>query len=352
MVWNNVNLISWNVNGINNKVKSYKILMHLKSLGCNIAMIQETHLNEVESLRLKQRWVGQVFFSPGMIRNARGMCILIAKRISFQLNELFTDKKGRFLILSGTLKNVKFVLVNIYAPNTGQVTFLTSLCPLLSKFSDLPMVTGGDFNLVLEPEVDRSNHPLPSDRSLSSAFSEFPSTLGLVDVWCMLNTVSREYTFYSKIHNSHSRIDHFIISNHMLENVINCQIQNIIISDHAPVVLSIVLADRQAIKRTWKFNNFLLRDEEFVSLIKNRISEFITLNEYSVPSIQTVWEAFKVTCRGWIISYSTAKKKQRIEKKHKLQILLKDLECKHMENPKDLKLRIEKRIIFSKENKR
>uniref|UniRef100_A0A3B4X523 Uncharacterized protein n=1 Tax=Seriola lalandi dorsalis TaxID=1841481 RepID=A0A3B4X523_SERLL len=175
MVWNNVNLISWNVNGINNKVKRYKILMHLKSLD------------------------GWDRFSSHLVQgNAKGMCILIAKRISFQLNELFTDKEGRYLILSRTLQNVKCVLVNIYAPNTGQVTFLTSLCPLLSRFSDLLMVIGRDLNLVLEPEVDRSNHPLPSDRSLSSAFNEFSSTLGLVDVWRMLNTVSREYTFYSK----------------------------------------------------------------------------------------------------------------------------------------------------------
>ncbi len=72
MALNYVNLISWNVNGIQNRVKRYKILLHLKSLGCDIAMIQGTHLNEVESLRLKQRWVGQIYFSTGT-GNAKGV---------------------------------------------------------------------------------------------------------------------------------------------------------------------------------------------------------------------------------------------------------------------------------------
>ncbi len=76
--------------------------------------------------------------------------------------------------------------------------------------------------------------------SLFSAFNEFLSSLGPVDVWRTLNTGSREYTFYSKVHNSYSGIDHFVISNHMLEKVISCQIENIIISDHVLLVLSIV----------------------------------------------------------------------------------------------------------------
>lgn len=131
-------------------------------------MLQEKHLNLEESLKLKQRWVGQVFSSPGS-RGCRGVSILISKKISFNLIDMVSDKGGRYLILFGTLQNVKCTMVNIYAPNCTQASFLCPIASCLAQFANHPILIVGYFNLVKDAVVGRLGHPLPADRALLSA---------------------------------------------------------------------------------------------------------------------------------------------------------------------------------------
>uniref|UniRef100_A0A8C6WHA8 exodeoxyribonuclease III n=1 Tax=Neogobius melanostomus TaxID=47308 RepID=A0A8C6WHA8_9GOBI len=152
-----IKVISWNVNGISNKVKRYKILTHLKSLSCDVAMLQETHLNESESLKLKQKWVGQVFSAPGN-GASKGASILISKKLQFTSSDMTIDKDGRYVIISGLLEHKKVTLANIYAPNSGQIKFLSNLAIVLAqnKYKNNPILIGGDFNLVNDAIFDRS----------------------------------------------------------------------------------------------------------------------------------------------------------------------------------------------------
>lgn len=77
-----IKMINWNVKGISNKKKS---------LDCGVAMLQETHLKDAESVKLRQRWVGQVYSAPGT-GASRGIIILIAKHLSFRLSQKIIDK--------------------------------------------------------------------------------------------------------------------------------------------------------------------------------------------------------------------------------------------------------------------
>ncbi|KAF3832143.1 hypothetical protein F7725_025808, partial [Dissostichus mawsoni] len=87
--------------------------------------------------------------------------------------------------------------------------------------------------------------------------------------------------------------------------------------------------------KQWRLNNPLIKDDTFISLIENKIKEYISINVDSVSSIQTVWEAFKATCRGWIVSHAPAKHRKAIKKKNNLQSELKTIEKQHMRDPKN-----------------
>ncbi len=92
---------------------------------------------------------------------------------------------------------------------------------------------GGDFNLVSNALVDRSGRPLLS--ALSNALDEIQNSFALSDVWRVVNPDTREYTYYSHVQNSYSRIDYLFFSQSLVGNIIDCKIHNIIISDHAPL---------------------------------------------------------------------------------------------------------------------
>lgn len=56
-------LCSWNVNGIHTPIKRRKVLTYLRKEGVHIALLQETHLDDKEHLKLQQGGFDQLFFS-------------------------------------------------------------------------------------------------------------------------------------------------------------------------------------------------------------------------------------------------------------------------------------------------
>lgn len=89
----------------------------------------------------------------------------------------------------------------------------------------------GDFNQVLDGMLDRTtiSKNMPKDRL---AIKLMMKDLGLIDVWRLVNPKEREYTFFSHNHKSHSRIDYFLISNTLVENVSDCTIGPIALTVH------------------------------------------------------------------------------------------------------------------------
>lgn len=72
--------VTWNVNGLNQRLKRKKVILYLRKYNIGIALLQETHLAESEHQNPKKQRPGQVFFSS-FTSQSRGVVILTDKNI-------------------------------------------------------------------------------------------------------------------------------------------------------------------------------------------------------------------------------------------------------------------------------
>ena len=157
---------------------------------------------------------------------------------------------------------------------------------------------------------------------------------GLGDSWRMRNPSLREYSYFSPLYQSSSRIDFFLVSNsltHIKENTIH----PIMISDHAPVSLAINTQTHIKPPTRWRLNTSLLEDPDFDSLIRREWASFLEMNDSPEISPSLLWETGKAVLRGKIISYSSYKKKQQQQLENTLEQKILQLTNHYTNNPSD-----------------
>ena len=327
-------IVSWNIAGCHNVVKRKKILTYLKQKKTELAMIQETHLDEEESLKLKRDWVGQVYFSTFNSRK-RGVVILVKRNLDFQVFKHYADKDGRWVILDAALYGQKMTVVNIYAPNSPQPDFFHNICNLIRNIGNTDIVIGGDFNQVRDVFLDKSSKPRLVHDPTCAALDVMSEELALVDIWRVLHPQERDYTFYSHPHSTYSRIDYFLISRSLVGQTIGSSIGNIVVTDHAPIELLLSSKDTVPSSPRWRLNNSLLHNENYCEYIRLKMSEFWECNEGSIEDVGLTWDAFKAYLRGCLIQYSSLMKKAQREEILRLENDIKALEKEHISHPSE-----------------
>lgn len=187
-------IVSWNVRGFVTHIKKRKILSALAKLNCAKALIQESHLDENEANKLKRSWVGQVFTSS-YTSKARGVLMLVHKKVNFQLIDTLQDSEGRIIGIRVKVGDMELGIINIYAPNSNQATFFNSLLANITSWSSIPLIIAGDFNSVIDEDIDSSNNSTRYIQSSSRQLTCLLNELGLVDKWRLLNPTERDYIY-------------------------------------------------------------------------------------------------------------------------------------------------------------
>ena len=328
-----IRFISWNIKGIHHPIKRTRVFTHLKSLGAEIMFLQETHLRTSDNSKLEKGWIGQMFCSKFDDRS-RGTAILIKKGVPFVPTSVLADNNGRYVIVSGNLFGSKVVLANIYGPNWDNPQFFSRFIAKLPDLHTHYLILAGDWNLVQHPNLDRSR-PRPGSTTSKSGkvVLSFMDSYKLSDPWRRANPTVNQYSYFSPVHHSFSRIDFFLVDSGSLPLVTNCQYHNIVISDHSPVQLDMRFPNSIAPQRTWRLDPLLLTSKDFVKLLNGHIDTFLSINSTPGMSSTTIWESLKAYLRGQIISYSAFVKKIRNQRITDLLAQMAELDKKYAVNP-------------------
>ena len=119
-----------------------------------------------------------------------------------------------------------------------------------------------------------------------------------------------------------ARLDYFLVSTDLTGLAESIQTSAGYRTDHSLVVMNMIFTHRKRGRGFWKFNNSLLSDPVYVSLVKDCINK--TVEEYKINgdlehpqpltfsiNDQLLFETFKLQIRGKTISYAAWKKRER-----------------------------------------
>lgn len=299
----NLVINTWNLRGANHPVKRVQCLKYIFDKGVDIACLQETHLLAKDVNRLQNKHYKMIAFSTCSSKQ-RGVAILARRRLNLKILSHNKDDDGRFCYVILSMNKITLCIAALYAPNVFDARFFDQVRNSLAAINT-PIVLAGDFNQIFDMSLDTS-HPSTNNSLKNMQFlNNFCSDLSLCDMWRINNPTVRDYTFYSGRHRTYSRIDAILVSKSLAKYVGSTEIQNILISDHAPVAYKFNFTPEMKKAKRWRFNTFLLQDEKFTKHIIREMEEFVTHNSNSDVTPHSMWEATKCFIRSVVISYSS-----------------------------------------------
>ncbi len=247
-------LVSWNVNGIRACVRK-GFLDYFHEVDADFFCIQESKLQEGQiDLELKGYYQ---YWNYALRKGYSGTAIFTKHKplsVSYGVGDLETEEEGRII----TLEYNNFYLVTVYTPNSKRdlarigerLEWEDKIRGYLVELdSKKPVILCGDLNVAHE-EIDLKN---PRSNQGNSGFTieerqKMTKLLdaGFVDSFRYLYPDKEDiYTWWSYMskvreRNIGWRIDYFIVSKKLAQNIIDSEVHSTVMgSDHCPVLLNI-----------------------------------------------------------------------------------------------------------------
>jgi len=230
-------IISWNVNSVRARIDN--ILNYIKDSNPDVLLLQEIKTQEETFPKEVFNNIGYNSYVFGQ-KSYNGVAIISKEKLKNVRTDLIKDKLKQSRIISAEIKyKSKIVqLINIYTPNGNPVDSekydykkiwmdqLIKQLKLLSK-KNSNIILAGDFNVIPAAEDVYNVKSFEDDAlfrlEIRKKFREILN-LGFGDVYRHFNEDKEGYTFWDYMRgawqkNNGMRIDHFLVSNSLIDQV-------------------------------------------------------------------------------------------------------------------------------------
>jgi exodeoxyribonuclease-3 len=255
-------IISWNVNSVRARIEN--IVNYIKESKPDILLLQEIKTQEETFPKDSFKNIGYDSHIFGQ-KSYNGVAIVSKLKVNNINTDFIKDDLKQSRIITGEIKigQKKIELINIYVPNGNPVDtekysykknwlkkFIDSVKKKIAINSNL--LIAGDFNIIPE-EIDvhdfkRYENDALGRLEIRKKYRELIN-LGFKDIYRLHNKKKQEYTFWDYFagswqKNNGMRIDHFLLSNNLINNVSSININKkprskVKPSDHTPIELVI-----------------------------------------------------------------------------------------------------------------
>tara|TARA_Y100000591_G_scaffold322081_1_gene337936 strand:- start:1663 stop:2439 length:777 start_codon:yes stop_codon:yes gene_type:complete len=255
-------IISWNVNSVRARINN--ILEYIKISKPNILLLQEIKTQDENFPYEDFKKIGYNSYVYGQ-KSYNGVAIISNIKVENIKKDFVKDDLNQSRIITGeiNLKKKKINLINIYVPNGNPIEtekynykknwlkkFINNIQKELIKNPNL--LIAGDFNIIPD-EIDvydfkRYENDALGKLEIRKKFRELLN-LGFKDVYRLKKKNKQEFTFWDYFAGSWQknygmRIDHFLLSDNMLDNITSININRkprskTKPSDHTPIELEI-----------------------------------------------------------------------------------------------------------------
>ena len=270
----------------------------------------------------------------------------------------FCDDSGNLLAILINYEGKRILLECIYGPNTDTPDFYSEKA--FKKIVDWKpdySIFAGDFNIALDQVKDTKNYIQNNNPNAREALKNQIDQNNLVDIWRVSHPAENKFTWHKFNENKQSRLDYFLVSASLVPFVVKSDIVAGFCSDHSAISLEIDFTKFTRGRGFWKFNSSLLSDPTYVSgvklIIKRVIAQYGIINgdrnffenaskqvlqdfyDSSTPESlqhcdmkinpQALLDILQLEIRGFTISFSSKKKRDRIAKEviiaHEIEVL-------------------------------